>query len=89
MNIRLPPGQYAVTKYSLTREGNIFGYMANMGFPDDAAVFSGYCPEIYSGAPVLEVYPDDVRTILNIHFSIKSAGAQMAIIRPIQQNAFP
>lgn len=83
MNIRLPPGQYTVTKYSLKREGNIFGYMANMGFPDGAAAFFGDCPEIYSGAPVLEIYPDDVRTVLNIHFTIKGVGAQMAIIRPL------
>ena len=84
MNVHLPPGQYAVTKYSLNREGNIFGYMANIGFPNDTAAFSGHCPEIYSGAPILEIYPDDVRTILNIHFSIKSVGAQLAIIRPIK-----
>lgn len=83
MNIRLLPGQYMVTKYSLNREGNIFSYMANMDFPDDAAALSGSCPELYSGAPALEIYPDDVRTVLNIHFSIKGAGAQMAIIRPI------
>lgn len=89
MNIRLPPGQYAVTKYSLNREGNIFGYMANMGFPDDVTVFPGDCPEIYSGAPVLEIYPDDVRTVLNIHFTIKGVGAQMAIIRPLHQDTFP
>lgn len=88
MSIRLPPGQYAVAKYSMSREDNIFGYMANMGFPDNTAVLPGDCPELYSSAPTLEIYPDDVRTILNIHFSIKGVGAQMAVIKPIQQNSF-
>ena len=60
-----------------------------MGFPDDVTVFPGDCPEIYSGAPVLEIYPDDVRTVLNIHFTIKGVGAQMAIIRPLHQDTFP
>lgn len=83
MNIRLLPGMYSVVKYSLNREENIFGYMANMDFPGGPAAFPVHCPELFSAAPALEMYRDDVRTVLNITFPIKGAGVRMAVIRPM------
>lgn len=83
MSIRLLPGTYSVVKYSLNREENIFGYMANMGFHGGFGAAHIPCPELFSAAPALEIYPDDVRTVLNITFPIKGAGIQMAVIRPM------
>lgn len=82
--IRLPPGQYAVTKYNMNKEENIFAYLAGMDFPRQACVFSGRFPEWWSGAPRLETYSDDVRTVLNIHFLIKGAGIQIATIYALE-----
>lgn len=83
MSIRLLPGMYSVVKYSLDREENIFGYMANMDFPSGPGAVPLPCPELFSAAPALEMYPDDVRTVLNITFPIKGVGIQMAVIRPM------
>ena len=39
--IRLPPGAYAVSKYSLNKEENIFAYLSGMDFPQQAAARNG------------------------------------------------
>ena len=83
MSIKLPPGMYTVSKYSLTREENIFAYMASMDFNSRAMAFTADCPMLYSGFPTLEIYPDDVRTLLHVYFPIKGAGIQMAVIKPM------
>lgn len=84
INIRLLPGMYSVVKYSLNKEQNIFSYMANMDFPSGPAAVSPQCPELCSAFPAIEMYPDDVRTVLNIYFPIKGAGIQMAVITPMK-----
>jgi hypothetical protein len=80
VSINLKPGTYSVIKYSLTPENNIFAHMASLNFRSDAI-----SPHLRSGMttdyPLLETYIEDVRTALNVNFSMKGAGLQLAMIR--------
>ena len=80
VSINLRPGTYSVIKYSLTQENNIFAHMASLNFRSDAI-----SPHIRTGMiadyPLLETYIEEVRTALNVNFSLKGAGIQLAIIR--------
>lgn len=82
VSFNLKPGTYSVLKYSMNRENNIFAYMSALDFRD-AVLERFYAPgNLLSGWPVLETYIEDVRTVLNVNFSIKGPGIQMAVIQP-------
>ena len=80
VNINLKPGTYSVIKYSLTQDNSIFAHMASLNFRSDAI-----SPYMRSGMiaeyPQLETYIEEVRTALNVNFSMKGAGIQLAVIR--------
>ena len=81
VSFNLKPGTYSVLKYSMNRENNIFAYMSALDFRD-AVLERFYAPgNLLSGWPVLETYIEDVRTVLNVNFSIKGPGIQMAVIQ--------
>ena len=84
ISINLRPGTYSVIKYSLTQENNIFARMASLNFHSDAV-----SPHIRTGMiadyPLLETYIEEVRTALNVNFSLKGPGIQLAIIRQCGQ----
>lgn len=80
MSLNLRPGTYSVIKYSLTQENNIFAHMASLNFRSDALPHhtrSG----LIADYPLLETYLEDVRTALNVNFSMKGPGIQMAMVR--------
>lgn len=80
VSINLRPGTYAVLKYSMNQENNIFAHMASLNFRSDAIAHhtrSGMLADY----PMLETYLEDVRTALNVNFSMKGAGIQIAMIR--------
>lgn len=80
VSINLKPGTYSVVRYSLTPENNIFAHMASLNFRSDAI-----SPHTRSGMiadyPLLETYIENVNTALNVNFSMKGPGIQLAIIR--------
>jgi len=78
--LNLPPGLYTVMKYALTRNHNIFSYLASFDFNDDTQFIKSIAPLIPS-APELEIYQEDVRTSFHINFTIKGPGIQMAVIK--------
>lgn len=79
-SLNLPLGLYTVMKYSLTRNHNIFSYLASFDFNDDTDFIKSISPLIPS-APELEIYQEDVRTSFHINFTIKGPGMQLAIIK--------
>lgn len=79
IGFQLPAGRYTVQKYTLSRWENLFAYLSHLDFPPQ---LPGGCPELYSAVPRLEVYPDDVRTVLDLTCTIRGAGLQLAVIRP-------
>ena len=80
VSINLRPGTYSVIKYSLTQENNIFAHMASLNFRNDA-ISSHTRSGLIADYPMLETYIEDVRTALNVNFSLKGPGLQVAIIR--------
>lgn len=79
--LNLRSGAYSMAKYSMDKESNIFAYMAALDFQDEA-LSTALPPDSFSGFPSLEVYIEDVRTLLSLHFSLKGAGLQIAVIKP-------
>ena len=79
-SLNLPLGLYTVMKYALTRNHNIFSYLASFDFNDDTKFIKSIATLIPS-APELEIYQEDVRTSFHINFTIKGPGIQMAVIK--------
>ena len=74
-------------KYSMSRENNIFAYLSALDFQSET--IDRFCApgNFLSGWPMLETYQEDVRTVLNVNFSIKGPGFQIAVIQ--SQSAAP
>ncbi len=79
-NLNLPLGMYTVMKYALTRNHNIFSYLASFDFNDDTNFIKSIATLIPS-APELEIFQEDVRTSFHINFTIKGPGIQLAVIK--------
>ena len=80
VSINLRPGTYSVIKYSLNQDNNIFAHMAALNFRSDA--ISPYTRlGMVTDSPLLETYIEDVRAALNVNFSLKGPGIQLAVIR--------
>lgn len=80
VTLNLAPGMYSVAKYSLSRNHNIFSYLASFDFSDQHH-FAETTKLLIPTEPELEVSVEDVRTSFNITFCIRGAGLQLAIIR--------
>ena len=80
ININLPPGIYAVAKFSMTKDNNIFGRYSALDFRPETFDFCRY-----GETPALETYIEDVRTLLNMNFSIKGVGLQLAVVRRLDE----
>lgn len=87
VSFNLKPGAYSVMKYSMSRENNIFAYLSALDFQSET--IDRFCApgNFLSGWPMLETYQEDVRTVLNVNFSIKGPGFQIAVIQ--SQSAAP
>ena len=83
MSLHLKPGAYSVIKYSLNRENNVFAHLSALDFRPEA-LFTAAGREMISGCPVVETYMDDVRTVMNVSFSMKGPSLQMALIHPCE-----
>ena len=84
VSINLKPGTYSVIKYSLTHENTIFAHMAALNFRSDAIpahIRSGMIADY----PQLETYIEEVRTALNVNFSMKGPGLQLAMVRQCER----
>ncbi|MBR5315476.1 MAG: helix-turn-helix transcriptional regulator [Firmicutes bacterium] len=79
-SLNLAPGMYSVMKYALTKNHNIFSYLASFDFNDDTDFMRGVTPLIPT-EPELEIYQEDVRANFNINFTIKGVGLQLAIVK--------
>ncbi len=79
VSINLKPGTYSVIKYSLSSENNIFAHMASLNFRSDA-IFPYTRSNLISGYPMIETYIENVRTALNVNFSMKGPGMQLVFV---------
>lgn len=82
VNLNLPRGMYAVTRYSLDRGSNIFAYLATLDF-QERALLPKNRPEDFSASPSVETYIEDARAVFNLTFSFKGAGLQAAAVKGI------
>lgn len=80
VSLNLKPGTYSVIKYSLTQENNVFAHMASLNFRCDA-ISPHTRAGMFADHPLLETYIEEVRTALNVNFTIKGPGLQLAMIR--------
>ena len=80
VSINLKPGTYSVVRYSLTADNNIFSHMASLNFRSDAISPHARVGMI-SDYPLVETYIENVRTALNVNFSMKGPGIQLAMVR--------
>ena len=81
VSLDLKPGSYSIIKYSMTKENNIFAHLSALDFQDNALAGS-VMPQIFSCAPVLETYIEEVRTACHMNFLLKGIGIQAAVICP-------
>ena len=81
VSLNLESGTYAVMKYSMRRENNVFAHLSALDFRRDA-VDSLAAAKLLGGAPELETYLEIARAGLNVNFSLKGPGIQLAIIAP-------
>lgn len=77
--LSLPPAVYQVIKYTVVRERDIFSYAAALNFSQGLGILDEY-PDIVPTEPNLDVFIEDVKTSLDIAFSIRGAGIQLALI---------
>lgn len=79
-DLNLPLGLYTVMKYSMTKNRNIFSYLASFDFNDDTEFIKSVSSLIPTD-PDLQIYQEDVRTSFHINFTIKGVGIQLAVIK--------
>ena len=83
ISLHLPSNVYAIQKYTLSQAENIFAHLSNLDFRSCAPLAAADHAGLLSGAPTLEVYSDDVRTVLELSCTIRGAGAQVIYIQPL------
>ena len=83
VGLRLPAGTYAIRKYILSRSDNIFAYLSNLDFRSHIPLAGIERAGLLSGAPALEIYLNDVRTVLDLTCTIHGAGMQVIFIQPL------
>lgn len=83
ISLHLPSNVYAIRKYTLSQAENIFAHLSNLDFRSCAPLAAADHAGLLSGAPTLEVYSDDVRTVLELSCTIRGAGAQVIYIQPL------
>ena len=81
VSLNLESGTYAVMKYSMRRENNVFAHLSALDFRRDAVDSLG-AAKLLGGSPELETYLEIARAGLNVNFSLKGPGIQLAIIAP-------
>lgn len=81
VSLNLKPGTYAVMKCSMSRENNVFAHLSALDFRCDAVDRLG-AAELLGDAPELETYLENTRAGLNVNFSLKGPGLQLAVITP-------
>lgn len=79
IRLNLPSAIYQVVKYTIVRERDIFFYAAALGFPKGLGILDEY-PDMVPTEPNLDVFLEDVKTSMNLAFSIRGAGIQLALI---------
>lgn len=84
LSLNLAPGNYSVMKYSMDRSTDVFAYLTSLNFEENPG-FDDLLKNMIPTAPQLVIYQEDVRTNFQMNFSIKGAGVELAIIRPISK----
>ena len=79
IRLNLPPAVYQVVKYTMGQRRDIFSYAAALGFSKDLGILDKY-PDIVPTGPDLDVSIEDVKTSMDLAFSIRGAGIQLALI---------
>lgn len=82
LHLNLPPAVYQVVKYTVVQKRDIFSYAAALGFSRGLGFLDKY-PDLVPTEPDLDVSVEDVKTSLDLAFSIRGAGIQLAFIEKI------
>lgn len=88
LHLPLKPGRYAVVRYGMSKENNLFGLLSALDFPAGTAA-ARWFPRTCSGFPALEAYTEDVRTSFDLNISLKGAGVQLAMITRLPETQSP
>lgn len=80
ISLDLRPGTYSIARCSMTRTGNVFSHMAALDFQSQALIPYTWVVSSAEG-PALETYLEDVRSMLNLNFSLRGYDMRMVIIR--------
>ena len=79
VTLRLEPGSYSVIRYSMTQENTLFAHMAALDFRSNA-IPAGPGAGLMDDYPQQECSLEEVRTALNLSFTLKGPSLQLAII---------
>lgn len=82
IHLNLPAAIYQVVKYTIVQKRDVFSYTAALGFTKSLGILDKY-PDIVPTEPDLDVSMEDVKTSLDLAFSIRGAGIQLAFIEKI------
>lgn len=78
----LPPGKYAVIRFSLTNENSVFNYMAQLDFPEKSPL-PDHWNQLLCTQPYTYTHMEQVETSLNLNFTLQGAGVQVAVVQPL------
>lgn len=80
----LEPGKYSVLHYTISREDNIFNYLASMNFPRSLELKNA---RMINSRPQFQMYSENVKTSFNLHFSLRGPEIQLAVVSPLREQS--
>jgi AraC-like DNA-binding protein len=83
-SLRNLSGDYLVTRYSMESHNNVFDYLSKLDFTNPLDQIDVKSALLYT-APSVDVYKEKATLELNLHVSLKGAGAQYVIIQKIEK----
>ena len=93
VNVKLPPGDYAMARYSLNEENNLFSYMNALGFPGQRAVKAPSPADLtllahlgmMNTAPYSNMSRSAAKGTASVSFSIKGPGMELVVLQKLRR----